>query len=351
MSSTAQDIDYSPLREPLTPADIAEYKQKFEQPENTLVTRITWAVIFGILGFISIAISNVIGTASSASAGVIAGLIFFGLTSAFAWFGFRQINKMSTEQHARSYKFALRNGAVYTPSSGYIESQTGMIFDNGDQGPLTDIFQLKVGHVPVEIGNYMYSTGSGKNRREYTYGYMRVTLQRHLPHMVLDSKANNLTAFGITLSNGLSDNFKKDQVLSLEGDFNNYFTLYCPKQYEKDALYVFTPDLMALLVDEAASFDVEIVDNDMYVYQKQHFPVNDEATFRRLVQIAEVVGGKADDRTDYYADERVGDRTQDVVAVPGKRLKQNISWITFVAIALYILWQFINLLSGGNSSP
>ena len=39
----------------------------------------------------------------------------------------------------------------------------------------------------------------------------------------------------------------RTQVLSLEGDFDRYFTLYCPKEYERDALYVFTPDLMALL--------------------------------------------------------------------------------------------------------
>lgn len=351
MIKTAPDIDYAPLHEPLTPADIAQYKQKFEEPENQLVTVVTWVVIFGILGYISIAIGNVIGTASSPPAGIIAGLVFFVLTGAFAWFGFRWINKESTERHACSYKFALRNDAIYTPTSGYIESQTGMIFDNGDKGPLTDIFQLKVGNVPVEIGNYAYETGSGKSRREHKYGYMRVTLQRHLPHMVLDSKANNFSAFGLTLSNGLSDRFKHDQVLSLEGDFDKYFTLYCPKQYERDALYVFTPDLMALLIDEVESYDVEIVDNDMYVYQNQHFPVNDEETFRRLVQIAHVVGWKADDRTDYYADERIGDRTQDVVAVPGKRLKQGLPWITFIVVAIYILYQFISLLWVGNSSP
>lgn len=351
MTHTAQDIDYAPLHDPLTPADIAQYAEKFEKPGNKLVKVVVWAVIFGIFGFISISLGGAIGSASSPLVGVLASLGLFALTAALAWFAYKYETQKITNQRARSYKFALRNNAIYTPESTYIESQTGMIFDNGDKGPLTDIFQLTVKDVSVEIGNYVYSTGSGKSRREHRYGYMRLTLQRHLPHMVLDSKANNLTAFGLTLSNGLGERFKHDQVLSLEGDFNNYFTLYCPKQYERDALYVFTPDLMALLIDEAASFDVEIVDNDMYVYQNQHFPVNDEAAFRRLVQIAEVVGTKADDRTDYYADERVGDRSQDVVAIPGKRLKQSIPWITFIAIALYILWHFIALLGAGNPSP
>lgn len=43
-------------------------------------------------------------------------------------------------------------------------------------------------------------------------------------------------------------------MLSLEGDFDRYFTLYCPGDYERDALYVFTPDLLALLIDESRHF-------------------------------------------------------------------------------------------------
>lgn len=61
--------------------------------------------------------------------------------------------------------------------------------------------------------------------------------------------------FGLT---GVAGLFARDQVLSLEGDFDRYFTPYCPKQYERDALSVFTPDLMALCIDEAAPFDIEI---------------------------------------------------------------------------------------------
>ena len=70
--------------------------------------------------------------------------------------------------------------------------------------------------------------------------------------MVLDSRDNNGLVGGATLP----ATFRRDQVLSLEGDFNRYFTLYCPRQYERDALYVFTSDLISLLNDEADPFDV-----------------------------------------------------------------------------------------------
>ena len=54
------------------------------------------------------------------------------------------------------------------------------------------------------------------------------------------------------------------QRLSLEGDFDDYFTLYCPETYERDALYLFTPDVMARLIDRVRGFDVEIIDDWLF---------------------------------------------------------------------------------------
>jgi hypothetical protein len=97
-----------------------------------------------------------------------------------------------------------------------------------------------------------------------------IQLDRALPHMVLDAVQNDRKILGQRVSN-LPARFDLAQRLSREGDFDRYFTLYAPADYERDALYVFTPDLMALLIDEAGSgeggsMDVEIIDDRMYVY-------------------------------------------------------------------------------------
>ena len=42
-----------------------------------------------------------------------------------------------------------------------------------------------------------------------------------------------------------------DQILDLEGDWGRYFTLYCPEGYERDALQIMTPDVMAAMIDRA----------------------------------------------------------------------------------------------------
>ena len=106
----------------------------------------------------------------------------------------------------------------------------------------------------VEFANYRYTTGSGKNKTTHTWGYVAVKLDVPLPHIVLDAKGNN----GIFGSN-LPATFDKDQRLSLEGDFDEYFSLYCPQGYEPDALYLFTPDIMARFIDNVRSLSIDPV--------------------------------------------------------------------------------------------
>ena len=56
--------------------------------------------------------------------------------------------------------------------------------------------------------------------------------------------------------------------LSIEGDFDEHFALHSPPVSQRDAVYIFTPDLMALLIDETGDFDVEIV--DVFVVYSRH---------------------------------------------------------------------------------
>src|SRR5690606_410461 len=128
----------------------------------------------------------------------------------------------------------------------------------------------------VEFANYRYTTGSGKNRTTHTWGYVAVKLDVPLPNIVLDARGNN------TLGSNLPASFSEDQRLSLEGDFDRYFTLYCPRGYEADALYLFTPDIMARFIDHAAEMDVEIVDDWMFLYMRRKASTTDAATWAWL---------------------------------------------------------------------
>ena len=97
---------------------------------------------------------------------------------------------------------------------------------------------------------------------------------------MLDATSNN----GLFGSN-LPATFDRDQRLSLEGDFDQHFSLYCPEGYEQDALYLFTPDIMARFIDHAAALDVEIVDDWLFLYGKREFSGLDPATWAWLFSV------------------------------------------------------------------
>ena len=132
----------------------------------------------------------------------------------------------------------------------------------------------------VEFGNYSYTTGSGKNRTTHQWGYVAVKLDVPLPNIVLDATSNN-SLFG----SNLPVTFDADQRLGLEGDFDQHFSLYCPEGYERDALYLFTPDIMARFIDNAAALDVEIVDDWLFLYGKREFSTLDPATWAWLFSV------------------------------------------------------------------
>lgn len=231
----------------------------------------------------------------------------------------------------RLHRFAERNGFVFSPVSG-APGYPGAIFSLGSERTVVEHLRTSEGRF-IDFGNYRYVTGSGKNRSTHTWGFLAMRLDRRLPHMVLDSRANN----GLFGGTNLPASFDRDQVLSLEGDFDRFFTLYCPRQYETDALYVFTPDLMALLIDEAAPFDVEIVDDWLFVYKSGGFRSDDGTTISRLLRIVDTVGAKALRQTMRYADARVGDAAADIVAPQGRRLKRGVSVGTVIMASVFVL--------------
>ncbi|HEU4849202.1 MAG TPA: hypothetical protein VFS93_02195, partial [Terrimesophilobacter sp.] len=225
------------------------------------------------------------------------------------------------------------------------------IFAIGSGRTVTEMLSRADGPT-VDIGDLRYTTGSGKNRTTHEWGFVAIRLDRMMPQMILDAKSNNFLGTNLPVS------FSRNQVLSLEGDFDRYFTLYCPREYERDALYVFTPDLMARLVDEAALFDVEIVDDWMFLYSASPFDLADATTLARIFRIVDTVGAKTLDRTERYADSKVvsgavaaasgaplGARmSANVVAPGGRRLRRGLSVGTvavFIGVAIYAIVSFL----------
>ena len=348
---TARVVDYSPLLTTPTPDEVTAYRNRARAAgapyANTTVQTIIAIVVVGFVGISvlvpvvgGIVVYLIDGIANGSPVTVVA-LLFFVLLIAVFGFVIARVAIASSGKWGRWLRmdrFARANGFTFSPESanpGY----PGAIFQLGNPRKTTEHFRTTEGRF-LDFGNYEYTTGSGKNRTTRRWGFLAIELDRRLPHMVLDSKANN----GLLGGTNLPATFHKEQILSLEGDFNEYFTLYCPKEYERDALYVFTPDLMALLIDNAAPFDVEIVDAWMFVYSATPFPAAQPAVYQRLLRIVETVGSKTLTQTDRYQDDRAAvPFAANIVAPQGTRLKRSVSVgaiIMIVAAALLWGWSF-----------
>jgi hypothetical protein len=344
-------IDYSALASTVTKQDVAAYRAELAKVKPNYGSG-SWValIIVGVVGVMMASILiTTLGTISASlarnSTGGLSALIVLllpvivvGVVVAGAVLLVRYLSAKRFERFVRLDRFAKANGLIFSPADPNPQ-YPGAIFGLGRARSAYEHFRSASGRF-LDFGNYKYTTGSGKNSTTHTWGFMALELDRALPHMVLDSLANNF------IGTNLPATFTKDQVLSLEGDFNRYFTLYCPKQYERDALYVFTPDLMALCIDNAAPFDIEIVDKWLFVYSAAPFDMSTGSIYQRLFGIVDTIGAKTLSQTDRYSDERVANFTANYVAPQGARLKRGVPVAAIVIGAVVLGFWLIPQIAG-----
>jgi hypothetical protein len=218
-------------------------------------------------------------------------------------------------------EFAAANGLVFS-SYDSAPRYPGALFSTGSNRNATAHLRTPDGARPYfDAGTFSYRVGSGREATDVSSGFIAVQLDRRLPHMLLKARANRVAMAALPVG------IDESQRLSLEGDFDRYFTLYSPADYEADALYVFAPDLMALLIDEVSSFDVEIVDDWLFVYSPIPFEGAPRVTWERIFRIIDVVGAKTLRQTTRYSDERMpqGPALTQSVGPNGRRLRRRMS--------------------------
>lgn len=268
------------------------------------------------------------------------------------------------ERRYRLARFAEANAMTYVPRLNE-PRLPGMLFGLGYERMSLDVLR---GEQPrfVEFANYRYTTGSGKSRTTHTWGYVAIHLDAPLPHIVLDALSNN----ALGLSN-LPATFDRGQRLRLEGDFDRHFALYCPQGYETDALYLFTPDIMARFLDNAAQLDVEIVDDWLFLYLRRDIATTDPGSWAWLFSVVSALldklsqwGRWRDDRLAAPAPLGAGSPVQTPgapapfshaaflsppkgVAHEGRRLKAGVPWVGVVLLVVILgMWLLPGLMNG-----
>lgn len=250
--------------------------------------------------------------------------------SALTVFGVVRLMRYNKIRKARLLKFAATNAMTYQTGHSPSAEHVAMIFDQGHSRVIKDELTTNDG---LRFGNYQYVTGAGKNRQTHDLTFIEVKLTRNLPNMVLDAKSNNFFGFS-----NLPNYLDKSQRLALEGDFNKHFDLYVPKQYEQDALYLLTPDVMAVLMDHGAKYDMEVVDDKLYFYKNGRIDLLKEISLREIFDMVEKIAGELRDQSDYYHDDKSAmPREANMVAPEGKRLRNMNNVVAAIAFGVFII--------------
>lgn len=274
-------FDFAPLRDEIDARAAREFEARFGQAPEPIVTRravaldfvglFLWLIVCVATVVITVAVPNdtrnldeplerfTMGLVLVTPVTIVFSLIFVPLLSLMTK------GKPTRFARYRLARFAEANGMNY--SSRMVVNERSLVFDvvRGDQ-PL-----------PIEIGNLHISPYENVQAtvKDFAFGYVAVRLPHVMPHMVLDATSND-----IAISLGAS--IEQGQRRSLEGDFDNHFALYCAEGYERDALYLFTPDVMASFIDGAAALDVEFRDDMLFFYSADQLSTPDENRWKLI---------------------------------------------------------------------
>ncbi|MFD7869144.1 hypothetical protein ACFV3I_01490 [Microbacterium sp. NPDC059771] len=350
----APSFDARPLTEPVDPAAVRAFAAELRSRRTSgmavssiiaiVAVSIAGLVMLPILFTVVLSLAASTGSPGAAAIPLVLIVLLAAAVGVLIWMAVR--NGQATRY--RLHRFAQANGMTYEPRVDD-PPLPGMIFQLGRSRLATDLVR---GSHPrfVEFGNYQYTVQSGKNSTTYRWGYVAVKLDVPLPNIVLDATGNN--GFG----SNLPASFQRAQRLSLEGDFDRHFTLYCPEGYEQDALYLFTPDIMARFIDNAAQLDVEIVDDWLFLYTQRKVSTLDPATWAWLFGAVGALLTKFDQWARWRDDRLAAQGTPPVtagssgghalpfappvglltpppgVAPQGRRLKRTGTWLPLIVV-------------------
>ena len=152
-------------------------------------------------------------------------------------------------------QFAARNGFSYAATYD-ITSESGVMFKQGGDRSAEHLVQGNFHNVSVKIFSYYFNINKGESSTNYFYTVFEFTLDGTFPHLYLDH-----------LNNGYG--LKTGERISLPSEFEKRFKLYAPRKYEIEALEIFTPDILAALLEDDFRHDVEIVDGELLIFRSQ----------------------------------------------------------------------------------
>lgn len=179
-------------------------------------------------------------------------------------------------------QFAHTHGFAYQPK-GDPSAEVAVMFRQGHSRRMHHVIVGTAEGRALRISSYRFTIGSGKHSTTYPYTVFEFRFSGQFPHLYLNQRFN-----GYSVSVG--------EAVPLPAEFEKKFTLRAPREYEIEALEVFTPDLLAYLLDAEFEHDLEIVDQELLIFTVGFVNTLDdlERKFADAVALAQRLAPKLD---------------------------------------------------------
>jgi hypothetical protein len=150
-------------------------------------------------------------------------------------------------------------------------------------GEIFDVISGTHNNVAVAAFTYRVLTG-GKNRYWSYMTVLETPIQTSLPDISLQPNELDLDA-AANMAVSRSTLFGNYEKIQLEGDFDKYFMLYVAKGANIEALELFTPDIMADMIDNYRSYGLEFSNDTLYLYPMKL--ITDDDSFMQALALLE----------------------------------------------------------------
>lgn len=164
------------------------------------------------------------------------------------------------------------------------EQESGVMFGQGRKRRISHIIKGGIDNRQFRIFNYEFDTGPVKNGKTHFYTIFAFKFNGSFPHIYLNNRHNFYGVGNI------------GEAIPLSGEFEKEFFLSAPKEYEIEALEIFTPDLLADLLDKDFAHDVEFVNQEVLIFTEGH--INDfeelDGKFNQVLELEDLLDEKLD---------------------------------------------------------
>lgn len=212
--------------------------------------------------------ASLLATIFSAPYPRVASVLFIGgviaSASAAGYYSFkarREFMRLFAEKHGYSFS-----------EKEEMQDLHGALFRIGQSRRVQYVMRGEYLGSPIRIFNYSYTVQSGKNTTEHQNTVFDLTFETNLPNIFLVGKWFP-RGFMISTSEENLEFASHPEEVPLTGGFDDFFTLYAPKDYEIEALQIFDTDVLEILSafrKQGYNFAIELAENRLFLYVNGH---------------------------------------------------------------------------------